>query len=287
MENLRNLQGRGARLPSADLEGTDLEGALLHKAILDDASLISATMTGTNLSYSSLVGTKLHAAELSRADLTHCNLSGAHLHGTSLDQTLLYGVKLSADTLFLGVVWGIAGEMLRQQFEKAASVFRTLRTHFRSLSNLREAENFYYWEMTALHLRAINGEFLPKNHWLRQLCSWVVGLRSPTAIGWAIHRWVWGYGVRPWRTLSWMFFVVVLFGIDIYPWVGMLENGKETHSLASGLALSAVTFTTLGYGNQTPCGPIGEFLAGLEAMLGVLLAGMFVVALATRHIHLD
>src|SRR5207247_7267928 len=99
----------------------------------DNASFISAEMPAATLSYGSLVGTKLDRAQLSGANLLHCNLSGARLHGTTLDRATLFGVKLSSETMLLGVVWGTLGELLDQQFEKAASVFRTVRTHFRSL----------------------------------------------------------------------------------------------------------------------------------------------------------
>ncbi len=283
MGDLRNLSACGGRLPSADLEGTRLDKALLHKAILDDACLISAEMPAATLSYASLVGTKLDRAQLSGADLTYCNLSGARLHGTTLDRAALFGVRLSSETVFLGVVWGIAGELLNQQFEKAASVFRTVRAHFRSLSNVREAEDFYYWEMTALHLRAINAEFDPNDSWLRRWWR----IRTPKWVGWALHRWVWGYGVRPSRTLWWMLSVVLLFGFVVYPCIGVQEGNGVTHNPLNGLALSIVTFATLGYGNRTPYGTFGELLGGLEAIFGALLMSVFIVGLATRYVHVN
>ena len=300
-EDLRQLNGNGAQLPSADLAGADLDDAQFHKAILDDASLISASMPRAQLSYASLIDTEMTKTHLEGANLTYSNLSGAHLHGTTLDRASLYGIKLSADTLFLGVVWGKSGEMLLQQFDKAASLFRTLRTHFRALSNLREAEHFYYWEMTALHLRAINAEYVPDRNLEWQVCDSIWRrqnthmMNAPrrrfgmffTWLGWAVNRWVWGYGVKPLRTVICMVIVILLFGLVVFPVVGVQEDKIVTHDPRSGLALSVVTFATLGYGNRTPCGTFGEFLGGVEAMLGVLLMSVFVVALATRHVHVN
>jgi hypothetical protein len=282
-EDLRNLSACDARLPSADLEGARLDNAFLHKAILDDAILISAKMTSATLGCSILVGSKLDCAELIGADLTYCDLGGAILHGAKLDRASLFGVKLSSETVLVGVVWGFTGEELNQQFEKAASVFRTVRAHFRSLSNLRAAENFYHREMSALHLRAVNGKFEPSGNWCRR---WHPRL-SASWLGWALNRWLWGYGVRPYYTLWWMLSVVLFFGFVVYPCVGVKEDNEVTHNPFnfSGLALSVVTFATLGYGNRTPCGTFGELLGGLEAMTGALLMSVFIVGLATRYVQ--
>jgi hypothetical protein len=288
--DLRNLSAYDGHLPCADLEKADLQNALLDKAILDDAILISAKMTSVTLGSASLVGAKLDCAELIGADLMYCDLSGAILHGAKLDRASLYGVKLSSETVLLGVVWGTTGELLRRRFDQAASVFRTVRSHFRSQSNMREAEDFYFWEMTALHLWAINAEFDPEhNHWLRWGRRWLPrNWRLDKWIGWALHRWGWGYGVRPLYTVGWMLFVWLLFGLAIYPVVGIqLPDEKVTHNVPSALALSAVTFTTLGYGNRTPCGTIGECCGGLEALLGALLISVFVVALATKYVYVS
>ncbi len=52
-----------------------------------------------------------------------------------------------------------------------------------------------------------------------------------------------------------------------------------------GLALSLVTFATLGYGNTYPASRVGEMLAGLEAMLSMVLVAMFVVSLARKYVR--
>jgi hypothetical protein len=53
----------------------------------------------------------------------------------------------------------------------------------------------------------------------------------------------------------------------------------------NGFSLSLITFVTLGYGNRYPIGPAGEFLAGLEALTGILLASIFVVSFAKKVIR--
>jgi len=46
--------------------------------------------------------------------------------------------------------------------------------------------------------------------------------------------------------------------------------------------LSAVTVTTLGFGDITPVSETARILVGLEAILGVVMVGLFLNALAAR-----
>ena len=82
-----------------------------------------------------------------------------------------------------------------------------------------------------------------------------------------------------------MALVVVLFGVVVFPLTGIRREATVTNGPLEGLALSFVTFATLGYGNRTPEGLLGEALGGLEATSGALLISMFVVALATKYLH--
>ena len=52
--------------------------------------------------------------------------------------------------------------------------------------------------------------------------------------------------------------------------IGMLDN----------LYFSAVTITTLGYGDYSPAGQGGRLLAGFEAVLGIVIIGLFLNSLA-------
>jgi len=53
---------------------------------------------------------------------------------------------------------------------------------------------------------------------------------------------------------------------------------------ARSLYFSAVTMTTLGYGDYAPTSNSSMFLAGLEAFLGILLAAMFLVSVQRRYV---
>jgi hypothetical protein len=59
------------------------------------------------------------------------------------------------------------------------------------------------------------------------------------------------------------------------------SSGAPGH-FARMVYLSAVTITTLGFGDLIPTTDWGRFAIGLEAVLGVFIAGMFINAVASR-----
>lgn len=64
---------------------------------------------------------------------------------------------------------------------------------------------------------------------------------------------------------------VTLFGLINYMGVGSLY-AKTGFSLINCLYFSAETYTSLGFGDLTPIGPV-RMLAGVEALNGLLLIG--------------
>jgi hypothetical protein len=64
---------------------------------------------------------------------------------------------------------------------------------------------------------------------------------------------------------------VTLYALDWYLGGGTLTGGGG-FSLATSLFFSAETYTSLGFGDFTPVGPI-RLLAGAEALNGLLLIG--------------
>ena len=69
---------------------------------------------------------------------------------------------------------------------------------------------------------------------------------------------------------------MALYGLSIYFMVKYLGvgtlSGPAGRSLASCLYFSAETYTSLGFGDLTPVGPI-RMIAGVEALNGLLLIG--------------
>ena len=67
---------------------------------------------------------------------------------------------------------------------------------------------------------------------------------------------IWLFGLAVWVLMMW-------------PASGTLSGGEALH-LLDAIYFSAVTFTTVGFGDLTPLGPI-RFLAGTEALTGFVL----------------
>jgi len=69
---------------------------------------------------------------------------------------------------------------------------------------------------------------------------------------------------------------ISLYGVALFLLIEHLDvgslNGPAGSSLASCLYFSAETYTSLGFGDVTPVGPI-RLLAGAEALNGLLLIG--------------
>lgn len=69
---------------------------------------------------------------------------------------------------------------------------------------------------------------------------------------------------------------MALYGVALYILIAWLGAGSLTgtagFSLASCLYFSAETYTSLGFGDLTPVGPV-RLLAGVEALNGLLLIG--------------
>lgn len=69
---------------------------------------------------------------------------------------------------------------------------------------------------------------------------------------------------------------IALYGLVIYAMIATLGagdlSGSTAFSLATCMYFSAETYTSLGFGDLTPIGPV-RLLAGVEALNGLLLIG--------------
>jgi hypothetical protein len=71
------------------------------------------------------------------------------------------------------------------------------------------------------------------------------------------------------HTLEIWIFGAGLFGVAQWPELGRVAGVIELH-LLDAVYLSTVTYTTVGYGDLTPQGPL-RFLLGIESLSGFLL----------------
>lgn len=119
---------------------------------------------------------------------------------------------------------------------------------------------------------------------------------------------IYGYGERPQNVIFFALFIIILFsiffsilGIDSLEIVEMksptvqeifnsnseiISKGnllnKTTNYFIDCLYFSAITFTTLGYGDFRPLEGWGRILAGSEAFIGAFMMALFVYTFARR-----
>lgn len=94
----------------------------------------------------------------------------------------------------------------------------------------------------------------------------------------------WGHGEKPARTFC-VGIGVVLLCACAYQGGSLLHNGARIKpDFFQALYFSAVTFTTVGYGDMTPLGAC-KALAGMEALSGMFVPALFVVGLSRKFLR--
>ncbi|MGF6201743.1 potassium channel family protein [Pseudomonas laurylsulfatiphila] len=99
----------------------------------------------------------------------------------------------------------------------------------------------------------------------------------------ALESLLWGYGEKPFRILLVAFFVVSVYA-GIYNAVNWIDADGNLFKLGviDSLYFSAVTFTTLGYGDITPKTQLLKMLAGSEALCGAFIIGLIVAGFSNK-----
>ncbi len=266
--------GRGTYLVDSD-GPMDLSGANLQGAFLAGAYFEGTVLKGTNLREAHLQGAWFGSADLSGSDLTSAHLWNADLQFSSLENAELWESEINSDTRLDGVYWGedfVLGTEKGGRFDCAEATYRKLKQHRQENGDYRIAGEFYFREMECIRKQ----------------------LKRSKRVLWTIfYKSICGYGERPTWTLRWATTIILLWGV-LLALAGIHNPDGSTTSLSwppslsmfqNGLSLSLITFVTLGYGNRYPISPTGEFLAGFEALCGILLASIFVVSFAKKVIR--
>jgi hypothetical protein len=184
-------------------------------------------------------------------------------------------------------------EILEQYPENAEVTYRSLMTLFSSSGQLDDAS----W--AAFRSRIMRHRCLKKRLHFQTHIFEAAG-RSQIAVGhvsprvtfeaavrnWVINaaeylksllfRAVFGYGEKPLNVILTSLLTILFYAL-LYNWLGVLpEKGFRT-----ALYFSIVTFTTLVYGDLAPK-PAYRLWAGSEALVGIVLSGLFLFTLSRR-----
>ena len=313
--DLREADLEGANLGWADLEEADLEGAELTDADLEEANLVGANLKKADLANRVLRDFDFDRANLEHADLSESDLREATFEGARLHETFLEDARFNGETdlqkvyaydvpglqpadfntrsdrfwmnvklalHYLTPAW-LYNSDLDPDPNKAVRVHRKLQLLLRENALPGEVPHHYVRERHARRREAmVEDEFT----------KWISA---------ALQRWVMGYGEKPGRVVGTSVAIILLFGV-FYSMLGGIHMTPENAEplafdwfairsfqtpewleiLLGNLYFSAVTFSTLGYGDVEPASGAVQFLASVQSITGAALLALLVAVLARR-----
>ncbi len=310
--NLTDARLNHADLTDARLNGANLTDARLFGADLTDADLPGARLPGADLSGANLTGARLPGADLSGADLKRARFlvlwhfknkeeGGARmagvrkapdLRGVKLHGAKLQGVTIEPECNLEGAkIYPSPGSTTKDQIYEEesnpgedAQVYRQLKLAVQDSGDYERAGEFFRHERRCLRLQMAQAG----GHCLKRVFYFLFEKLA-------------GYGEKPLGGAAWAGFLIVLFAwiqsicgitakdatLSVGPWRLAWGNWAGlwdylTGDLWMALYFSAVTFTTLGYGDLAPASGPGRFFAGLEALIGMTLMALFLVCVVRK-----
>jgi len=93
-----------------------------------------------------------------------------------------------------------------------------------------------------------------------------------------------GYGEKPLYILGWSVFVIICFGLWFYytDSIGVNLNNISALNNFDYFYFSAVTFTTLGFGNYFPASISSKIPVVIEALTGLFFYSLFIFSFGRR-----
>ena len=307
--NLNSAQLKRADLGGAYLDRTDLFGADLQEATFLSAKMQMANLFGAQLEGANLGGAQLQGADLGRAQLQGVDLSGVQMQGadfrrasldkqTQLDRVILTDVRLDGvifDNTNLSVVdWTLVpilqDERVAQQrwYGDETSWSEGKRgkrkSHVDRKGEYQAAVRAYRRLAVALQANGLNEEAVEYTYRAQ------VMQRRAYWYGNAYGRWSFsallamlaGYGYRLGRILLAYAILLLTFALAYYL-TGILAPGSGK-PLAWYEAL-LVSFTAIHgrvFIGQFGLDSIYSWIAGIEAVAGIVVEGVFVAMLIQR-----
>jgi hypothetical protein len=296
------------------LVGARLEGNFLTSGCdLKNGTFIRANLSGSHLSHSDLGGANFSFANLEKAFLSSCRINRARFTGAKLFDSKFRGndfsgvIDLDKQT-FRGLRWGwFPVYRLSETYpDQCEGIYRSLTSYLSSKGLLDDASWAAYRSCVMRH-RVLTQKLSSSKLWADETITAMMNspeqfaanirriggipgfrfsFRFAAARFFALVAWVeslvlmvvMGYGEKPARVLLNAVFTILVFAV-VYQQSGAIGD----RSFVSCLYFSAITFTTVGYGDLAPHGAL-RLIAALEALTGILLCGLFIFCLGRRSV---
>lgn len=274
IKELENLNRQKKDLSCRNFKNENLSDIFLVNAKLDNsnfekANLCKASLYGSDLSGSNMFKANLENANLKNTNLSNVNLLGANLNGTKLEN----------------ITWGHQNKVINElEAEKLYSLGRFKEAN----SKYREAEEVYRSIKISMQSQTLGDE--TGIFFIREMICKRKQFKkfSAARIGSKIIEITTGYGEK----LSNIIFTVIgiiiicmlLYGIEGISYqdkiIGFYSNDFNILSTLGNLFyFSVVVYSTVGFGEMVPIGPLGKIIMMFEGIMGGLVLAILIIAL--------
>ena len=263
-ENLSNSNLSKVNLQNINLVNCDIQNSDFSKANLENASLYGANLKGCNL-----FKVNLKNANLNNSNLENCNLLGANFENTKL-RNVKWGKnykvvnEIEAETAYKNKDYKLA----KEKYREAEDIYRAIKISMQSQTLGEETGQFFIREMIAKR---------------KQFDRF-----SSSRIGSKIIEITTGYGEKL-GNIAFTILGIIIACMFLYGIEGVSYQGKtlgffsDDFSLVSTLGnlfyFSVVVYSTVGFGEMVPIGPLGKSIMIFEGIIGGLVLAILIIAL--------
>lgn len=266
--NLSQINFSGSHLFGVTFEGSDLVGTNFSGCELASCSFKNADLTKANMANCRLWNSDLTGANLTECDLSGADLWNAKLLNVKMWHTVLANAKSIRQQSFAGDKTFLhEGRINETGLLSAEESYRGLKNYFLSKGMYNDASWASFREKTMERF------ILRKNRDPHYLPSLVINILC-------------GYGEKVYRIVLSALGTILLFAGIFATAKGVEAVGNPDYILrwADYIYYSAITFTTVGYGDFIPKPyTVFRLMAATEAFLGVFLTGLFIFTLARKY----
>ena len=276
-----------SEIESLNKQKEDLSNFNLKKASLKNIYLVDATMKNCNLERTDFEDASMFGANLSGSNLFKANFKNANLKNANLENCNLLGANFS-ETKLQNVYWGNSYKVINELDAEKAYQTGDLET---AQEKYREAEDIYRHIKIALQAQTLGddtGKFFIREMIARRKQHTKF---SAARIGSKIIELTTGYGEKLRNIVFTIIGIIVicmlLYGIEGISYngeiVGFFSDNFQKHGLLNTLGnlfyFSVVVYSTVGFGEMLPIGPIGKSIMMFEGIAGGLVLAILIIAL--------
>ena len=277
-------ENTSSEIESLNKQKEDLSNFNLKKASLKNIYLVNATMKDCDLERTDFEDASMFGADLSGSNLFKANFKNANLNNANLENCNLLGANFK-NTKLKNVYWGKDHKVINElDAEKALRKGDDESAQ----EKYREAEDIYRHIKISLQAQTLGDD--TGKIFIREMIARRKQFKKFSAlrIGSKIIELTTGYGEKL-RNIVFTIIGVIIICMLLYGIEGISYNDKtvgffsEDYGLLSTLGnllyFSVVVYSTVGFGEMLPIGPIGKTVMMFEGIAGGLVLAILIIAL--------